>query len=192
MACSFLLGRKWESMFLRYRQLLFHLYHGPWNRSLMMQLFGIKYTNLRILNIGDCAWALSPKHTLNSLKSWVQLATRPQKNRLRTPQRTQLKANQLEGECWDGEWQAQSVTQCNALRPLSILLLLFHPQLRRVRCHAPVLESSESRSFGHDVHDWAKEWALGCVNSPPPADRGSQEAGFMPPRAHSFVKPCNS
>ena len=34
----------------------------------------------------------------------------------------------------------------------------------------------------------AKEWALGCVNSPPAA-RGSQEAGFTQPRANSFAKP---
>ena len=36
---------------------------------------------------------------------------------------------------------------------------------------------------------WAKEWALGCVNSPIAAG-GSQEAGFTQPRAHSFAQPC--
>ena len=40
-----------------------------------------------------------------------------------------------------------------------------------------------------DVQDWAKEWSLGCVNSPPAA-RGSKEAGLTQPRDHflpSFV-----
>ena len=39
------------------------------------------------------------------------------------------------------------------------------------------------------IQRWAKEWALGCVNSPPAAG-GSQEAGFTQPRAHSFAQPC--
>ena len=36
------------------------------------------------------------------------------------------------------------------------------------------------------VQGWAKEWALGCVNSPPPAARG----GFTQPRAHYFAQSC--
>ena len=36
-----------------------------------------------------------------------------------------------------------------------------------------------------------KEWALGYVNSPPAAG-GSQEAGFMQPKAHSFAQSCIS
>ena len=32
---------------------------------------------------------------------------------------------------------------------------------------------------------------VGCVNSPPPAARGSQEAGFTQPRAHLLADPCN-
>ena len=39
------------------------------------------------------------------------------------------------------------------------------------------------------VQGWAKERALGYVNSPPAARR-SQEAGFTQPRAHSFAQPC--
>ena len=39
------------------------------------------------------------------------------------------------------------------------------------------------------IQNWAKEWALGFVNSPPAAG-GSQEAGFPQPRAHSFAQPC--
>ena len=39
------------------------------------------------------------------------------------------------------------------------------------------------------VQSWAKERALGCVNSQPAA-RGSQEAAFTQPRAHSFAHPC--
>ena len=39
------------------------------------------------------------------------------------------------------------------------------------------------------LQGWAKEWALGCVNSPPLA-RESQEAGVTQPRAHSFAQPC--
>ena len=42
---------------------------------------------------------------------------------------------------------------------------------------------------GGDLQSWAKERALGCVNSTPAA-RGSQEAGFTQPRAHSFPQPC--
>ena len=33
-------------------------------------------------------------------------------------------------------------------------------------------------------------WALGCVN-PPPAARGSQEAGFTKPRAHLVADSCS-
>ena len=43
--------------------------------------------------------------------------------------------------------------------------------------------------FSPYIQSWAKERALGCVNSPPAA-RGSQEAGFTQPRAHSFAQPC--
>ena len=32
---------------------------------------------------------------------------------------------------------------------------------------------------------WAKEWCLGCVNTPPVA-RGSQKAGFTQPRVLSY------
>ena len=39
------------------------------------------------------------------------------------------------------------------------------------------------------LQGWAKEWDLGCVNSPPAA-RGCQEAGYTQPRAHSFAQPC--
>ena len=39
------------------------------------------------------------------------------------------------------------------------------------------------------LQGWAKEWALGCVNSPPAAG-GSDEAGFTQPRAHFFAQPC--
>ena len=38
-----------------------------------------------------------------------------------------------------------------------------------------------------NVHGWAREWSLGCVNSLPAA-RGSQEVGFMQPRDHSFAR----
>ena len=37
--------------------------------------------------------------------------------------------------------------------------------------------------------DRLKRWALGCVNSPPPAARGSLEAGFTQPRAHLLADP---
>ena len=36
----------------------------------------------------------------------------------------------------------------------------------------------------------AKRWALGCVNSPPPTARGSQEAGFTQSMTHLFTDPC--
>ena len=39
--------------------------------------------------------------------------------------------------------------------------------------------------FSHNVQGWAKEWLLGCVNSPPAAS-GSQEEGFT----YSFAQPC--
>ena len=39
------------------------------------------------------------------------------------------------------------------------------------------------------VQGSAKEWSLGCVNSPPAA-RGSQEAGFTQPRDHSLAQAC--
>ena len=39
------------------------------------------------------------------------------------------------------------------------------------------------------VQGWAKERALGCVNSRPVA-RGIQEAGFTRPRAHVLADPC--
>ena len=42
-----------------------------------------------------------------------------------------------------------------------------------------------------NVQGWAKEWALGCVNTPPAAkQRESQEAGFTQPRVHSLAHPC--
>ena len=41
------------------------------------------------------------------------------------------------------------------------------------------------------LQGWTKDWALGCVNSPPAA-RESQEAGFMQPRVHSLAHPCYS
>ena len=40
------------------------------------------------------------------------------------------------------------------------------------------------------VQGWAKDWSLGCVNSPPPKVRGSQEAGFTQSRDHSLAQPC--
>ena len=39
------------------------------------------------------------------------------------------------------------------------------------------------------IQGWAKEWSLGCVNSPPAA-RESQEAGFTQPRVHFLAHPC--
>ena len=39
------------------------------------------------------------------------------------------------------------------------------------------------------LQGWTKDWALGCVNSPPAA-RESQEAGFMQPRVHCLAHPC--
>ena len=41
------------------------------------------------------------------------------------------------------------------------------------------------------VQSWAKKGALGCVNLSPAA-RGSQEAGFTQPRAHSLAQPCTA
>ena len=38
-----------------------------------------------------------------------------------------------------------------------------------------------------NVHGWAREWSLGCVNSLPAA-RGSQEVGFTQPMDHSFAR----
>ena len=38
-----------------------------------------------------------------------------------------------------------------------------------------------------DLHGSAKEWSLGCVNSPSTA-RGTQEAGFTQPKDHSFAQ----
>ena len=50
-------------------------------------------------------------------------------------------------------------------------------------------------SLGGATHlctqDWAKEWPLGCVNSPPTA-RGIQEVGLTQPRVHSLAHPCTS
>ena len=43
-----------------------------------------------------------------------------------------------------------------------------------------------SNNLCNKVQRWAKEWALGCVNSPHAA-RGSQEAGFTQPRDHSLA-----
>ena len=42
-----------------------------------------------------------------------------------------------------------------------------------------------------EAQSWAKEGALGCMNSPPVA-RWSQEAEFTQPMAISFVQPCVS
>ena len=39
------------------------------------------------------------------------------------------------------------------------------------------------------VESWAKDWALGCVNSPPAA-RGIQEAGFTQHMARLLADPC--
>ena len=41
----------------------------------------------------------------------------------------------------------------------------------------------------HTVQSWAKERAIGCMNSPSVA-RGSLEAGLTQPRANSFSKLC--
>ena len=54
---------------------------------------------------------------------------------------------------------------------------------------APSLARSQFRQMHSTLQNWAKEKALGCVNSPLTA-RGSQEAGFMKPRAHSFAPHC--
>ena len=38
------------------------------------------------------------------------------------------------------------------------------------------------------IQGWAKEWSLGCVNSPP-ATRGSQKARFTQHRIHTYIQP---
>ena len=42
------------------------------------------------------------------------------------------------------------------------------------------------------LQSWAKERALGCVNSPSILARGSLEAGFTQPRAQPFDQLCRS
>ena len=59
------------------------------------------------------------------------------------------------------------------------------------QCHQQTLFLGEIKLgiTERHVQRWAKEWALGCVNSPPAAG-GSQETGFTQPRDHSFAQPC--
>ena len=45
--------------------------------------------------------------------------------------------------------------------------------------------------YAAPVHSWAKERVIGCVNSHLAA-KGSQEAGFTQPRAHSFAQHCSA
>ena len=84
-------------------------------------------------------------------------------------------------------------------RRLTIHLRLDHnisPEIDCSDCDYVAKSTRDLTSHALDIHQnvlkiqgWAKEWALGCVNSPP-APRGSQEAGFTQPRAHSFAHPC--
>ena len=75
--------------------------------------------------------------------------------------------------------------------PRAASSLCFVLRVWRFHCGQISYPVDQGRSLTACLQRWAKEWALGCVNSPPAA-RGSQEAGFTQPRAHSFAQPCTA
>ena len=78
-----------------------------------------------------------------------------------------------------------------SLAPFVPSVLLFglgggDPTAATARTDCYVVVSQEEND---DIQDWAKEYALGCVNTPSAA-RGSKEEGFTQPRDHFFAQPC--
>ena len=82
-------------------------------------------------------------------------------------------------------WRIYGKDCFSFLLEISPIFLLFHAA--GILGHKTSLDTPYENVL---LQGSAKRWALGCVNSPPPAARGSQEAGFTQPRVHLLANPC--